>query len=62
MQAGLHYVYIGNIRGIEGGETTFCPGCKKPVIPRFGYLLRAMDVKDGKCRFCGTTIAGVWKA
>ena len=62
LQAGLHYVYIGNIRGIEGGETTFCPGCKKPVIQRFGYMLRAVDLEDGKCRFCGTPIAGVWKA
>jgi pyruvate formate lyase activating enzyme len=61
LDAGLHYVYIGNLRGIEGGETTFCPNCKRPVIDRFGYVLRAVNLQDGKCSFCGTPIAGVWK-
>ena len=62
MAEGLHYVYVGNIRGIEGGETTFCPGCKRPIIERYGYLLKSVNVKDGRCTFCRARIAGVWKA
>lgn len=59
-KAGLHHVYIGNVRGIPEAETTFCPGCKKPVIERFGYLLGQTNIEDGKCKFCGAKIAGVW--
>jgi len=60
-KAGLRYVYVGNVL-VEGGGTTYCPNCKRIVINRYGYSVLAMDVVDGKCRFCGTPIAGVWKA
>ncbi len=59
-KAGLHYIYIGNVRGIPDAETTFCPNCKKPVIERFIYSIRTKNIEGGKCRFCGTKIAGVW--
>ena len=62
-QAGLHYVYIGNCRDpqVDDPETTFCPGCKEPVIERFVYLVGAVNLDDqGKCKGCGTRIAGVW--
>ena len=58
-EAGLRYVYVGNVV-VDGGGTTYCPNCKRPVIERYGYAMRAMDVVDGKCRFCKTPIAGVW--
>ena len=58
-KAGLRYVYIGNVRGVEGAETTFCPGCGKAVIERDGFYVTANRIKDGKCG-CGTAIAGVW--
>jgi pyruvate formate lyase activating enzyme len=61
-KAGLRYVYIGNVEGIDGGSTTYCPNCKRPVVDRHGYRVTTMDVKDGKCRFCRTPIAGVWTA
>ena len=57
---GLHYVYIGNVPGLEGAETTFCPACRKPVIERDIFSVTAFNVVAGKCRFCGTKIAGVW--
>ena len=60
VSAGLHYVYIGNIRGIKDAETTFCPACNKPVIERTIYTVTTRNLKDGKCRFCGEPIAGVW--
>ena len=58
MNAGLRYVYIGNIR--HEGENTFCPKCKKMLIERAGYMVKQNNVSKGTCSFCGTPIAGVW--
>jgi pyruvate formate lyase activating enzyme len=57
---GLHYVYIGNVPGLEGAETTFCPGCKKPVVERDVFAVTALNLDNSKCRYCGARIAGVW--
>lgn len=57
---GLHYVYTGNVPGLEG-ESTFCPKCEKPVIKRIGYRILENKLKDGSCGSCGQPIAGVWK-
>ncbi|MGO8752031.1 MAG: AmmeMemoRadiSam system radical SAM enzyme [Thermoguttaceae bacterium] len=59
-QSGLHYVYIGNVRGVEQSETTFCPGCKRPVVERDLFSIATMDIVGGNCKSCGTKIAGVW--
>ncbi len=61
-KAGLHYVYIGNVRGVPDAETTFCPGCGKPVVERDVFSVTALRVEQGKCSYCGTPIAGVWTA
>jgi pyruvate formate lyase activating enzyme len=58
MDAGLRFAYIGNIR--HEGESTFCPKCKKMLIERIGYFVKQNNISDGKCRFCGTSIPGVW--
>jgi pyruvate formate lyase activating enzyme len=58
---GLHYVYIGNVPGLEGAGTTWCPNCKKAVVERDIFAVTRLDVTGGKCRFCGTKIAGVWE-
>ena len=57
--AGLEYVYIGNVPGHEG-ENTFCPKCKKMVIKRAGYMVGEVNLKEGKCKFCGKPISGIW--
>ena len=57
---GLRYVYIGNVPGLEGAGTTWCPNCKKAVIERDIFAVTRLDIVAGKCRFCGTKIAGVW--
>lgn len=61
-EAGLRYVYIGNCREVEDAETTFCPGCKRPVIERTVYTVETVNLEDGKCLHCGTEIAGMWTA
>jgi len=57
--AGLEYVYIGNIPG-HPSENTFCPKCKKRIIQRTGYMVGEINMKDGKCRYCGKPIPGIW--
>jgi pyruvate formate lyase activating enzyme len=59
LSAGLEYVYVGNIPG-HAGESTFCPKCKKRIIQRTGYMVGEVNVKDGKCRYCGKPIPGIW--
>ena len=62
MDAGLHYVYTGNVHD-KVGDTTFCPGCGKPVIERDWYrILRYALDGDGRCRTCLTPIAGLFGA
>jgi pyruvate formate lyase activating enzyme len=58
MTMGLKYVYEGNIFS-DGGDT-ICPGCKKRIIRRSWHSVLTDDVKEGKCRHCGTVIAGVF--
>jgi pyruvate formate lyase activating enzyme len=58
--AGLHYVYIGNVYG-NAGESTYCPNCGKLLVKRQGFDTLEVNIIDGKCRYCGQKIAGVWK-
>jgi pyruvate formate lyase activating enzyme len=57
--AGLEYVYIGNVPGHEG-ENTFCPGCRKMIVQRAGYMVVQMNIREGKCRYCGNPVPGIW--
>jgi AmmeMemoRadiSam system radical SAM enzyme/AmmeMemoRadiSam system protein B/uncharacterized protein (TIGR00296 family) len=54
---GLHYVYVGNIADVPR-QTTYCPGCRKPLIVRAGYDLHQYAIQNGKCGYCRTPIAG----
>ncbi|MCB1803235.1 MAG: AmmeMemoRadiSam system radical SAM enzyme, partial [Gammaproteobacteria bacterium] len=60
MQAGLHYVYVGNVHDRDG-DSTWCPGCGKRVIGRDWYELDEWHIRDGKCAHCGHAIAGVFE-
>jgi len=56
---GLHYVYIGNVPG-HPAESTVCPKCRRVVVERAGFSVRAMHLDSGKCRFCHQPVPGVW--
>ncbi len=59
-EEGLNYVYIGNVYG-HFGEDTYCPDCGRAVIKRQGYKIVENNLVDGKCKFCGEKISGVWR-
>ncbi|MEP7181555.1 MAG: AmmeMemoRadiSam system radical SAM enzyme [Betaproteobacteria bacterium] len=55
---GLHHVYTGNVHDREGG-TTFCPGCRKPLVVRDWHEIRAYDLTPvGRCVYCATQVPG----
>lgn len=58
-EEGMNFVYVGNVPGHKG-ENTYCPDCKQVVIERMGYRITQMNLKNGKCKFCGRAIPGVW--
>lgn len=48
--AGLQYVYLGNVPGTEK-ENTYCPACSYLIISRMGYQIERFD-KAGRCPQC----------
>lgn len=59
--AGLHFVYTGNLPGMTGRyENTYCPGCGALLIERYGFAILQNRLRDGHCPNCGRTIPGVW--
>jgi len=61
-EAGLRFVYAGNIPGRVGQlEHTHCPVCAERVISRYGYVIEEYRVtKEGACPACLTPIPGRW--
>jgi pyruvate formate lyase activating enzyme len=67
-EAGLHYVYAGNLPGaVAAGEAslenTYCPGCGATLVERRGFrVLRNRIAGTGRCPACATPIPGRWAA
>jgi len=61
-EAGLRYVYAGNLPGQVGEyEDTFCPRCNFRLIRRFGFVIREYHITaQGTCPKCGEHIPGLW--
>ncbi len=58
--AGLRYVYIGNLFGHEA-ENTVCPRDGTLLIRRTGYRIDENHLTpDGRCPVCREIIPGVW--
>jgi len=63
LEAGLHYVYAGNIPGAVGNwEDTRCPTCGTTLVRRRGFTVQEnrLAKTGGACPICGTVIAGRW--
>lgn len=57
---GIHHVYVGNVPGHQGGHT-YCHECGRTLVERSGYILGTLEIKDGRCGFCGAAIPGRWR-
>jgi len=51
--AGLHYVYAGNV--LSNWNNTFCPQCQLLNIEREGYSIKRKDQK-GRCYTCNADL------
>lgn len=58
-EAGLDYVYVGNV-AIDTGRDTECPGCGETLIRRRWFEVLENKVEKGRCPACGHEIAGVF--
>jgi len=58
-EAGLHYVYVGNVPG-HSGENTYCHHCQTELIMRRGFYVIKNQINQGCCPKCSTAIPGIW--
>jgi len=60
--AGLRYVYAGNLPGMVAGlEDTKCHSCRQLLIKRYGYFIEDYRLTaDGRCPSCKAAIPGRW--
>ncbi len=58
LEAGLRYVYEGNVPG-EGGENTYCYTCNKVLVKRYGYQIIENNITNSRCPECNTVIDGI---
>jgi len=59
--AGLNFVYAGNIHNHTELENTFCPKCGSLLIRRSGFDSGIAGLKSGKCTSCGEKVKGVFE-
>lgn len=61
--AGLHYVYTGNLwesHELAGCSNTCCPACNALLVERAGYHVRQHWQEPGQCHRCGACLPGRW--
>ena len=55
-EAGLNYVYLGNVPG-HPLEHTYCVECKRIVVERVGFDIAGWHLDDqNRCKYCGNEI------
>ena len=59
-EAGLHYVYLGNVLTDEG-QNTCCPGCGRLLVRRIGFSRPSVRLAEPRCPDCGREVAIVLK-
>ncbi|MDK1032225.1 MAG: AmmeMemoRadiSam system radical SAM enzyme, partial [Planctomycetia bacterium] len=52
-EAGLQFVYAGNVVGLQD---TVCPRCKKVVIPRSEMKVDLVHLSGSRCGWCGAAL------
>lgn len=59
LEAGLQFVYTGNIADDEGSRTD-CPQCGRGLVERRRMRTVRNLLTDGTCPGCGTAVPGLW--
>ena len=54
-EAGLKFVYAGNVPGNEY-ENTICYACSRQVVHRLGYRVDSFGLDGSKCGYCGAEL------
>jgi len=54
-EAGLKFVYLGNVPGHEY-ENTVCYSCGKLNVRRVGYDTQVVGLDGSRCKFCGAEL------
>ena len=57
MEAGLNFVYTGNVHD-AAGDATLCPRCSEIVIQRDWYQIKKNTLEEGCCPSCKFQIQG----
>jgi pyruvate formate lyase activating enzyme len=57
-EAGLHHVYVGNVRG--GDRNIVCPNCGNTVVARTDTAVLETRIKENRCGACGETVPGIF--
>ncbi len=60
-EAGLKYVYSGNVPGDEG-ENTCCSNCGRLLIKRYGVSVEKIDLRESRCPACKTQLDGIYES
>ncbi len=61
-EAGLRFVYPGNLPGMVGDrEHTHCPQCDALLIQRRGFYVLENRMQGESCPECGAAVAGAWE-
>ena len=58
--AGLQYVYIGNVPGHKY-NSTYCPECDTLLINRTHFTVLSNSIEQARCNRCGYEIHGIWE-
>jgi pyruvate formate lyase activating enzyme len=62
-EAGLRFVYAGNLPGrLPGAEDTLCPHCSELLVERRGFQVLLCRLEGDRCPHCGSVIPGRWRA
>ncbi len=54
-EAGLKFIYAGNVPGHQS-ENTVCYSCGKLVVRRYGYDTEIVGLDSSGCKFCGAEL------
>jgi pyruvate formate lyase activating enzyme len=60
VDAGIKFVYTGNVPG-DDGENTLCPSCQTLLVSRHGFNVLKNQLAEGRCPKCQAQIPGIWK-